>query len=114
MPLAGVPDKTPVPARKLTPSGSAPVTKRVGDGEPLAVTVKVPADSTVNVVAFALLITGDGPAVGVTLFDDAEGGLVPTVLRATTVQLTAIPLVRPVTDIGDIAPLALLPAQVAM
>ena len=38
------------------PLGSAPVSLNVGAGEPVAVTVNVPAVPTVNVVLFALVI----------------------------------------------------------
>jgi hypothetical protein len=42
----------------VTPPGSAPVSLNVGNGNPLAVTLKVPSDPTVNVVALALVIAG--------------------------------------------------------
>ena len=38
----------------VTPDGSAPVSLNVGAGDPVAVTVNVPAVPTVNVVLFAL------------------------------------------------------------
>ena len=63
----------------------------------------------------ALVMSGETvPAVGVTLFDGAETGPVPTALLALTVQVTAMPLVRPVTVIGDVAPDAILPPQLAV
>ena len=44
-----------------------------------------------------------GAACGVTLFDAADGALVPMALMATTVQVTATPFVSPVTVIGDVS-----------
>ena len=41
------------------------------------------------------------PVVGVTLFEAAEAGPVPMALIATTVNVYAVPLVRPVTVIGE-------------
>jgi hypothetical protein len=42
----------------VTPLGSAPVSVRVGVGDPVVVTVKLPAVPTVNVVLAALVIAG--------------------------------------------------------
>ena len=39
-------------------------------------------------------------AVGVTLFDAADAGLVPTAFVAVTLNVYAVPLVNPVTVIG--------------
>jgi hypothetical protein len=47
--------------------------------------------------------------VGVTLFDAADAALVPTALFAVTVNVYAAPFVRPVTTIGDAAPVAVIP-----
>jgi hypothetical protein len=44
--------------RNVTPLGSAPVSVKDGVGAPVAVTVKLPAVPTVNVVLLALLIAG--------------------------------------------------------
>ena len=41
------------------------------------------------------------PVVGVTLFEAAEAAPVPIALIATTVNVYAVPLVRPVTVIGE-------------
>ena len=49
VPTAGVPLNTPVDALKVTPVGNAPDSPRVAAGNPLAVTVKLPALPTVNV-----------------------------------------------------------------
>ena len=58
MPAAGVPERTPVAAVKVTPLGKVPVSDSVGAGEPVAVTVKLPALPTVNVAELALVIAG--------------------------------------------------------
>ena len=50
-----------------------------------------------------------GAAVGVALFDAAEAAPVPMALVAVTVKVYAVPLVRPVTVIDDVAPLAVIP-----
>ena len=53
------------------------------------------------------------PEVGVTLTEE-EVGPVPMILVAVTEQLTVMPLVSPVTVIGDDALLALKAPQVAV
>src|SRR5215472_5970357 len=63
VPAAGVPLRTPVVVLNVTPVGSAPVSLNVGAGNPVAVTVKVPAVPTVKVVLFALVIAGAWPMV---------------------------------------------------
>ena len=55
-----------------------------------------------------------GTVAGVTLFDAADAALLPTALVATTVHVTGVPLVRPVTVIGEVAPLLLCAPQVAV
>jgi hypothetical protein len=50
-----------------------------------------------------------GTVRGVTLFDGAEGALTPAMFVAVTVNVYAVPLVRPVTVMGDPAELALMP-----
>ena len=57
VPAAGVPDNTPVAALKLTPLGKDPDSETVGVGNPVEVTVKVPAVPTVNVVEALLVMT---------------------------------------------------------
>jgi hypothetical protein len=42
----------------VTPLGRVPLSLRVGVGDPVAVTVNVPAVPTVNVVLLALVIAG--------------------------------------------------------
>ena len=53
-------------------------------------------------------------SVGVTLLDGVDGALPPIPLVATTVQVTATPLLRPLTMIGDPGPFALCVPQVAV
>lgn len=53
-------------------------------------------------------------ALGVTLFDAADVALLPITLVAITVHVTAVPLVNPLTVMGDAPPLLLLPPQVAV
>jgi hypothetical protein len=65
VPAAGVPLRTPVVVLNVTPVGSAPVSLNVGAGNPVAVTVKVPAVPTVNVVLLPLVMAGGCPTVSV-------------------------------------------------
>ena len=61
LPDAGVPLSIAVPfplSTNVTPLGSAPVSVRVGVGDPVVVTVKLPAVPTVNVVVLALVMLG--------------------------------------------------------
>jgi hypothetical protein len=58
VPAAGVPARRPVEGVKVTPAGGFPLRVKLGVGTPLAVTVKVPAVPTGNVVLFVLVITG--------------------------------------------------------
>jgi len=61
----GVPDKTP--PEKVTPVGRVPASVIVGVGEPVAVTVNVPAVPTTKVVLFALVMAGAWLTVSVKL-----------------------------------------------
>jgi hypothetical protein len=57
--------------------------------------------------AVAVPILGaPGTPAGVTLFDGADAGPVPTALAAVTVKVYGVPLVSPVTVIGLTVPLA--------
>ena len=61
VPDAGVPLSVAVPfplVTNVTPLGSAPLSLTDGVGVPVAVTVKLPAVPTVNVVLLALVIAG--------------------------------------------------------
>jgi hypothetical protein len=58
LPEAGVPLSVAVPfplSRKVTPLGRAPLSVKAGVGVPVVVTMKDPADPTVNDVLLALL-----------------------------------------------------------
>jgi hypothetical protein len=80
---AGVPLNTPVDALKVTPVGNAPDSLRVAAGNPLAVTVKLPALPTVNVALLTLVIAGAWLTVRVKLCVAGE----PTPLEAVIVRL---------------------------
>jgi len=62
LPGAGVPLSVPVPfplSTKVTPPGKvAPPSLRAGSGKPVVITVNDPAEPTVNVTLFALVIIG--------------------------------------------------------
>jgi hypothetical protein len=49
-------------------------------------------------------------AVGVTLLDAADARLDPTEFLVVTVKVYAVPLVRPVTVIGLVVPVAVFPS----
>jgi hypothetical protein len=102
VPAAGVPLRLAVPFplfTNVTPLGSAPVSVKDGTGVPVAVTMKLPAELTVNVVPLVLVITGPWLTVSVKLCVAA----VPTPLLAVIV----IAKVPPVPDAG-------VPASVAV
>ena len=64
VPVAGVPAIVAVPlplSLKVTGLGNDPDSVRVGVGEPVVVTVKLPAVPTLNVVLLALVIVGEVP-----------------------------------------------------
>ncbi len=64
------------------------------------------------------MFTSRGMAVpvklGVTLFEAEEAALFPTAFVATTVQVTAVPFVSPLTVIGELVPVPVLVPQVAV
>ena len=60
--------------------------------------------------AFAATIVGaSGTVAGVKLLEALEGGLVPTLFVAVTVNVYAVPLVRPDTSMGLPAPVLVTP-----
>jgi len=61
VPVAGVPDNTPVAGLNVTPVGNVPDSLNVGDGVPVATTVNEPDAPTVNVAAAALVMAGGWP-----------------------------------------------------
>jgi len=61
VPAAGVPLNVAVPfplSTNVTPLGSVPVSVSVGVGDPVVVTVKLPAVPTINDVLLTLVING--------------------------------------------------------
>jgi hypothetical protein len=114
VPAAGVPLRTPVAGVNVTPAGNVPVSANVGAGNPVAVTVKVPAAPTLKVALFALVIIGASFTVSVKLC----GALLPTLLVAVNmieyvlpVPAAGVPLSTPVvvlnvTPVGN-APVSL-------
>ena len=76
MPVAGVPLNVAVPfplSTSVTPDGSATPRPTIDDaGNPVVVTVKVPAEPTVKVVAVALVITGAWLTVSVKFWTGEE------------------------------------------
>lgn len=78
-------------------------------------------DGAVNVtVADALpavavpIVGAPGTVAGVTTFEAAEAGPVPTALVAVTVQDTGVPFASPATVIGELVPDALCVPHVAV
>ena len=59
------------------------------------------------------MVGAPGTVNGVALLEGPEAAPGPAALVAKTVQVYAVPLVRPLTTIGDPAPLLLNPPQVA-
>jgi len=55
------------------------------------------------------MVGAPGTVPGVTEFDGAEAGPVPTALVAVTVKVYAVPFASPVTVIGDADPEAVMP-----
>ena len=50
-------------------------------------------------------ITGEaGNVAGVTLFETADAGLLPSSLAATTTHVTGIPMVKPLSVMGEAEP----------
>ncbi len=73
--LWGVPASVAVPlplSANVTPPGKVPVSLRLGVGEPVVVTVKLPAAPTVKLVLSALVIAGAWLTVG-SIRDTPEG-----------------------------------------
>ncbi len=82
--------------------------------EPPLLEGKANATETVASAAVAVPIVGaPGNVAGVTLFDTPEEGPSPRSFLASTVHVTAVPFVRPVTVIGD-EPVLLFVPHVAL
>ena len=85
VPAAGVPLSTPALLR-LTPVGRVPVMAKVGTGKPVALNWNVPAEPTVKMVLFALVI--DGACFTVSL---KAWSVLPTALVALIMMLYTPP-----------------------
>ncbi len=101
----GVPARTPVPGVKVTPVGRVPDSARVGVGEPVAVTVNVPAEPSVKVVWLAEVMAGAVP-VPLTVRVKAWVAGVPTPLSAVMVigkepDWVGVPARTPVLDVPE-------------
>lgn len=60
------------------------------------------------------MVGAPGTVAGVTLFEALDATLLPCALLAFTVQVTAVPLVKPDTTRGEAVPVALCVPQVAV
>ena len=67
----GVPLRIPA-LLSVTPLGKAPVSEKVADGDPLAVTVNEPGEPTVKVVLLALVMLGAVPVASPVTVIDGE------------------------------------------
>ena len=74
----------------------------------LAGAVKVTDACALPAVAVPI-VGAPGTLAGVTLFDAADAAPVPTAFVAVTVNVYAVPLVRPVTVIGEAEPVPVSP-----
>ena len=79
----GVPLSTPVLASNVNPVGNLPASLSFGLGNPVAVTVKLPALPTTNVALLALVIAGAWSTESVKLWLAA----VPMLLFAVNVRV---------------------------
>ena len=117
--VVGVPANTPALV-KVTPPGNALVVVKVGGGEPVAVTLNVPAAPTVKAVAAALVNAGGTGTGDGTTVTAAEAGPEPTAFLATTEhEYDEVVLISPDTVIGDTIPVAVplgggVPTQVTV
>ena len=86
-----------------------------GEGLPPTMDVKVTGCPTLEGFTDELSEVAVGVVdAGVTLFDTADEALFPTAFVASTVQVTAVPFVRPVTVIGEAGAEVLRVPQVAV
>ena len=112
MQVAEAEDNTTASQPKIVMPPSLKLIVPVGN-VPLTVAVKVIVLPTW--LGLALLITAVlEMAYGVMLFDGDDAEPVPIILRAVTLQVTATPMLRPLTVIGDDIPVLLWLAQVVV
>jgi hypothetical protein len=84
------------------------------DPVPTELTVNVPFPVKVCILKLPLVVSVPPVAeiyvmAGVTLLDAALGALVPMALVAVTVKVYAVPVVSPVTVMGDAPPVPVIP-----
>jgi len=92
VPVAGIPASTPLDALNVTPLGRAPDSANVGAGDPVAVTVKLPATPIVKAVLPALENPG---AVFAVVLDVVQPATNRTEIRAKIAKiLQATPAVN--------------------
>ena len=96
------------PVAVMPPGFEVTVYVLIADPPLLAGGVKLTVASALPANAVAAVGAPGSPA-GVTLFDAAEAGLGPALLKAKTVNVYAVPSVRPGTTIGDAPPDAVIP-----
>lgn len=89
---------------KVTPLGRAPVILKLGAGNPLAVTIKVPAVPTTNVVDAALVIAGASFTVRMNVW--VAGGLSPLVAVIVRGYTPPVPAAPPPARVAVPSPLS--------
>ena len=98
-PITVIGDKEPVAVRP--PGEEVTVYPVIADPPVFVGAVKLTVALPLLLVAEILVGTPGAIAAGVTADDALEAAPVPTELVAVTVKVYAVPLVRPVTVIGD-------------
>jgi hypothetical protein len=108
-PVTVIGEPVPVSVPAAPPSSEVQLAEKLVIVLPLSVP-GVNATETDVLPRVTLEIVGaSGAAAGTTLADADEGALVPIALVAVTVHVYVLPLVRLLTEIGDVTPV-LLPA----
>ena len=104
VPVVGVPLRMPVVGLNVIPAGNAPVSLRVGAGVPVSVTVKLPADPTVNVELARLVIAGASSMVSVKLCV-SDPATPPSAVKVKSyvpaVPADGVPLSSPVLELKE-------------
>ena len=99
-----------VPATESAPGLEVTVYPVITDPPSASGAVKVTLACPSPAVAIPIAGAGGGVETsGVTLLDGADLALVPNALLAVTVNVYAVPSVRPATVMGDAVPVAVIP-----